>query len=103
MYKRIFAVPYFYYVVHVCMAISVAKGVAFLVANIFNCTPVEAFWKPAEARHCINIEGLLMGNAIAALLIDGIILCLPGPMVFRLQISLRRKFAILGMFLLGSL
>lgn len=72
---------------------------------MFNCIPISAAWKPTTRADaiCIDIESFYYGNAISNLLTDVLILGLPLPIVWGLNMSTNRKIALSGVFLLGSL
>lgn len=86
------------------MALVLSWGISVLITVIFQCDPVSSVVHPAKQKHCIDALKFFLGNGISAMLLDVIILCMPIPMILRLQVfSWRRKVAILGIFLLGSL
>jgi len=62
------------------------------------------FWSNTpESGHCINVEWFYRAMAIPNTLTDGLILALPMPLIWRLQLPKRQKIALCGVFLLGSL
>lgn len=103
MYKRIFRVKPFQYATIAVGLIVLGWMIGVIFAQIFTCTPVEGAWNPAVVQHCIDQTKFYYGNAIANLLTDVIILCLPLPLIWRLQMTTHRKYALSGVFLLGSL
>lgn len=68
-------------------------------------SPFEAAFDPqlVFTYHCIDIQSYLWGVVLSNLVIDLAILYLPLPMVWKLQLSIRQKLALTGMFLLGLL
>ncbi|ERF70232.1 hypothetical protein EPUS_00420 [Endocarpon pusillum Z07020] len=102
MYSRIFRVKPFQYVAAAVGLIVAGWMIGVVFAQIFTCTPVEGAWKITVARHCIDQIKFYYGNAIANLLTDVIILCLPLPLIWRLNMSTRKKRALSGVFLLGG-
>lgn len=103
MYSRIFRVKPFQYVAAAVGLIVAGWMIGVVFAQIFTCTPVEGAWRITVARHCIDQIKFYYGNAIANLLTDVIILCLPLPLIWRLNMSTRKKRALSGVFLLGGL
>lgn len=78
---------------------------AFWLAEIFICgTHPKALWdgKPANV-HCANQSYLLLWFAITDVLGDILILTMPYPCIRKLQMDRRRKIAISGVFMLGTL
>ena len=90
-------------VVWIALALVIGWFISTLSAIIFQCTPVEGAWNQPAAKHCINARAFFLGNGTASMIMDVLILCLPMPMVWRLQLNRKRKLALTGMFLLGSL
>ncbi|MCJ1465320.1 hypothetical protein MMC07_003937 [Pseudocyphellaria aurata] len=82
--------------------------IAWLCGNVFTevflCSPMSAAWDPSLlfSTHCSDIQAFLLGITISNLLLDVIILCMPLPMIWDLQLTTRRKFEVSGVFLLGS-
>lgn len=76
---------------------------AFFLAFIFQCTPIDTVWNPAAlAPHCVNRIGLWLAYAISDVLTDCLILSMPVPAVWQLQMPTRQKVAVSGIFLLGA-
>ena len=74
-----------------------------LFTQIFNCNPIQGAWNVEIGATCIDPVKFYHGNAISNLLTDVIILLLPMPLVWRLQMTFKRKVALSGVVLLGSL
>ena len=102
LYRRIFDVRTFRHVLLVVNFLVIVWGFGTLFSSIFQCTPIRGFWDPPSARHCIDEQAFFHGNGISNLLLDCLILCLPMPMIWRLQLGTKRKLALTGMFLMGS-
>ena len=54
-------------------------------------------------ENCVHLLSFYYGNSITDLLTDVMVLVLPLPMIARLQMPLKQKMAVAGMFLLGTL
>ena len=86
------------------MAYTIMWGIASWIVNLTVCTPVAFFYDHTiPGGSCKNqaVSGSINGGL--SLLGDILILLLPIPMIWRLQINNRRKFALMGIFLLGGL
>ncbi|KAE9363383.1 hypothetical protein N431DRAFT_450160 [Stipitochalara longipes BDJ] len=70
---------------------------------IFQCTPVKAAWDPFIPHTCINFDIFLTIISLINVFSDVLILCLPLPLLWRLQTTPRRKWQLIGMFMMGSL
>ena len=79
--------------------VVVAWGVIFTF--FFSCTPVRRVWDLSVPGHCIDFSGLVLGSAISNVVIDLILLLLPLPMLWRLQMSIVRKASLTIAFALG--
>jgi hypothetical protein len=75
----------------------------FIVAQIFSCTPVDAAWLPAKTQTCIDNVAFYNAVAISNVVFDVTLLILPMPMVWKLQITHKKKFQVCGVFLVGAL
>jgi len=84
-------------------AIVLAWAIACVAGVIFSCNPVNGFWDRSIPSTCIDSTKFFIGNAVPNMVTDTAILVLPVRMVWRLQMSKKRKVAVSGMFLLGSL
>ena len=73
------------------------------VLTILHCNPVDALWDPTVKAKCINFH--TVGIIFSSLNIgtDILILCLPVPQLWKLNMPRRRKYELMGMFSLGGL
>ncbi|MCJ1473366.1 hypothetical protein MMC13_002017 [Lambiella insularis] len=72
-------------------------------ATLFNCVPVEFFWNrelPGGGT-CIDLLQFAYGNGITNLLLDAMVLSLPFPMLWRLQMDAKTKISLCLIFTLG--
>lgn len=79
-------------------------ALAALLVNIFQCWPVQYYYDKDLNGHCMGHQREFfqcMGSL--ALIEDVFILCLPIPVVWRLKITMRQKFAVTFVFSLGGL
>ena len=71
---------------------------------IFECTPIHYFWNRQPVNgHCIDIQKFFVGQAVPNIVTDFALLALPLPLIWKLHIPHGQKFALSGVFLLGSL
>lgn len=73
--------------------------------SIFGCQPVSYFWDKHQpgSGHCIQEVQFFRFNGITNMLLDVMVLLLPIPMVWKLNLERQQKIAVTGMFLLGLL
>ncbi|KAI1382478.1 hypothetical protein F4677DRAFT_401996 [Hypoxylon crocopeplum] len=74
---------------------------AALVSTIFQCSPIERAWNPTLKGTCINTFAWYLSTAALSVLIDFYILLLPVPMIWALQLSLKRRICLLAAFFLA--
>lgn len=79
----------------------------FQTVNAVQCAPVHYFWtqwtrNPGEG-HCINTIKYYRFQALPNIISDLILLALPLPEVWKLQLPRGQKYALSGIFLLGGL
>lgn len=85
-------------------ALIIACCIAFDLAIIFACTPIDYFWTRWDGEHdghCISINGLLWAGAIIAIVIDIWVMLIPLPFIMRLKLSVRKKILAALMFAFG--
>lgn len=102
-YARVFAVTSFQWPVRIMYALNGAWTIAFAITYLFQCTPIEHLWTQAQGARtgCINISVNLY-FAVSSVILDILVLCMPWPMVWRLQMPLARKIGVLSIFMLGA-
>ena len=75
--------------------------VAFNFVALFVCVPVQKSWEPDLKGHCVSGPGAFVGTAASNIAIDGFILILPMPMLWRLHMDVRERLALIGLFAAG--
>ncbi|KAL8931005.1 MAG: hypothetical protein Q9208_000107 [Pyrenodesmia sp. 3 TL-2023] len=104
-YRRIFRGKLFDVLVRVLSAVIVGWGIAFFFATLFECVPVSLVWKTfyGEPRSCYVYFPMFIATAVTNMVIDFALIGLPWPMIWRLQMPLKQKVAVGGVFTLGAL
>jgi hypothetical protein len=103
-YMRIFATKKFITTAYIVMTYTILCAVVTWIVHLTVCTPIAYYYdKTIPGGTCRN-------QAVTSSVYDGlsllgevVILALPIPMVWRLEIETRKKMAICGIFLLGFL
>jgi hypothetical protein len=86
------------------MAYTIAWGIASWIVNLTVCTPVAFYYdKSIPGGSCKDQSVSGAANGALSLLGDLCILALPLPMIWKLHMNTRRKIALCGIFMLGSL
>ena len=102
-YHRIFVNPRFQLIVKCLFAFVCLWGFLMVLIVIAQCIPVEHFWHPKTPGRCVNLDGFFIGSAVPNIVTDFIIVFLPMPLVWRLQLKREQKIALTGVFALAGL
>lgn len=105
---RIFDTPNFRITAYTTLGLCVAWFIASTTVAIIQCLPIHAAWDvqlqpPTGPAQCMDKQKLYWGVGISNLLLDVLILCLPMPVIWTLQLNKQRKLAITFIFLTGSM
>ncbi|KAI1108086.1 hypothetical protein F5Y14DRAFT_117777 [Nemania sp. NC0429] len=103
LYKRVFTTPRFIMIVWVLIAVVVAWIIAFIFSIAFSCSPVASQWDYTLQYTCVDLPTLFTTALATDVATDFLVLLLPVYKVWKLQLPLTRKIAIIGIFLLGVL
>lgn len=102
-YRRIFPTRNFKTAVHIVGTFLVCWFLSVLVVCIFGCIPISASWdRTILGARCINQNRFFLANSILNISGDLIILCMPMPIIWTLQLARSKKIALTAVFLLGS-
>ncbi|ORY07908.1 hypothetical protein BCR34DRAFT_603713 [Clohesyomyces aquaticus] len=106
LYKRIFATHRFILAAWTMIWFLVLWILAFTLVALFPCAPIHVYWSGSAAAQdakCINLPAMYIVNKATNAILDLATLILPIACIYRLQIPLRQKLAIVGIFALGGL
>ncbi|KAK7987357.1 hypothetical protein PG989_007672 [Apiospora arundinis] len=102
LYLRIFGnVRWFRWLCIVLTTIVALYCVASVTVTIFQCTPVARVYNKAVPGRCIDNARFWYANAGFSITTDVVILCIPLPMVYVLQLPRVQKAALMVVFTLG--
>ncbi|PLB40681.1 uncharacterized protein BDW47DRAFT_100645 [Aspergillus candidus] len=88
----------------VLIVYTLAWGATAIFAHIFQCWPVERYWKRHIKGHCIRHQvALFMSTAGLSLGEDVALLLLPLVVVWRLKLVLQQKIQLTLLFSVGTL
>lgn len=103
-YLRIFTNKTLRTTTYIIGAIVAGNGVAGIVASLSSCRPFSARWDPSLfISNCIDAPRFWQGVSIPNVITDVVILLLPFPIVWSIQLDLKQRLALSDVFLLGSL
>lgn len=103
MYYRIFRLPYFKKMAWIVGAIVWAWVICITFLFIFICVPVQKLWYEDLPGRCINQVGTWISNAASTLFTDLVILLMPIPQIWKLQLRTAEKIGLTLAFSLGFL
>ncbi|KAJ5692632.1 hypothetical protein N7462_002055 [Penicillium macrosclerotiorum] len=104
LYYRIFGVVKgFRWALWIVGSLVLSYFVVCVIVSITECSPIAKFWDPTLPGTCINEIAFFRWNGAGNMILDVVVLCLPYPMAWRLQVTLRQKLILTGIFLLGGL
>ncbi|TWU74359.1 hypothetical protein ED733_006412 [Metarhizium rileyi] len=101
MYYRIFRLPYFKKMAWVVGAFVWAWVICITFLFIFICVPVQKLWYPQIPGRCIDQVGTWISNAASTILTDLVILLMPIPEIWKLQLRKTEKLGLTLAFSLG--
>lgn len=104
-YTRVFTMANtkFKYALWAVHTMNIAWFIGTLLSVTFICNPIEKVWDFTLPGTCLNFRRLWLGNGLPNLIIDVIILVLPLPMLWKLQMKTTRRIQISGVFVCGYL
>lgn len=85
----------------VMVGVCICYGIAGVFATIFFCVPVSGFWNPSPTDKCISKQGLWLTHSGINIFTDVIIFLIPVPTVLKLNMNMRQKIAVIGVFCVG--
>jgi hypothetical protein len=90
--KRIFSIKKRFVIsVQILVAILSTYYIAITLVKIFICKPVEKFWNRNVPGSCLNTNVIFVSDCMVSLITDFIILVAPLPVIWGLQMDLKRK------------
>ncbi|KAF2649439.1 hypothetical protein K491DRAFT_549366, partial [Lophiostoma macrostomum CBS 122681] len=104
LYKTLFRNKKMDYVVYMVGALTVSYWLATVITAFTICRPFAYNWnKITIAGRCGDIVAYYLSTAILNLLIDVVIVALPLPILWGLQMNIARKISLTFIFSMGAL
>ncbi|KAI4242737.1 MAG: hypothetical protein LQ352_007180 [Teloschistes flavicans] len=95
--------PHYKILIFIVMVGAILGHVAGTLVLIFQCSPIRKSWVPLTKGKCLANDATFYGLAAVTIFFDVIIFFLPIPLLLKLNINLKKKIALCGVFLLGLL
>ncbi|OAA72086.1 hypothetical protein ISF_01159 [Cordyceps fumosorosea ARSEF 2679] len=101
MYYRIFRIPNFKKQVIVVGTFVICWAITISFLFTFICKPIEKLWIPELEGKCVNEVAVWLANAGSTIFSDIVILMLPIPQIWRLNLKKSEKIGLTLVFGLG--
>lgn len=103
LYRRIFPNRRFRIVMWSLGAFITSYSLVLFFGIIFQCKPIRGAWDPTIDAKCIDLGVIIVVTSALNVFTDVSTLCLPLPLLWRLNLPKERKVQLTGIFLLGGL
>ena len=104
LYLRIFPNRDFRYIVYGVMALTISYWGGTIVPILLLCSPRAYLWDSSSNvnRTCLNVSAVCLTASVINLILDVVVLGLPMPLLWTLQMPLSKRIAIMGVFGMGA-
>src|SRR5689334_19317971 len=104
LYLRLSPYRPFRITVWIAAAVTVIYSVLGSFEFIFNCRPIAKNWDVTiSGGSCIDVAKILTAHGIVNIATDVATLVLPVMLVYKLQLPMKQKVAVAGLFMTGTL
>lgn len=103
MFARIFPTQKFKRILWIVGLFISTYSTIMVITTIFQCRPVKKVWDQTTQGDCIDIRKVWIVMASMNVLTDFLLLCLPLPQLWGLQMRRGTKLQLIGIFSIGSL
>lgn len=102
LYRRIFPNRGFRIIIWSLGAFIVCYSLVLFFGIIFQCKPIRGAWDPTVEAKCIDLGLIILITSALNVFTDVSTLCLPLPLLWKLNLPKERKVQLTGIFLLGG-
>ncbi|OJJ45994.1 hypothetical protein ASPZODRAFT_97429 [Penicilliopsis zonata CBS 506.65] len=88
--------------IYIFLAVLCSYYIAALIIKIRMCLPIPTYWL-GTGGHCLDQQAALIADSVISVVSDLIILLLPLPLTWSLQMSRNRKLRVMGILGAGGL
>ena len=103
LFARIFTSQRFKHLLWAVGLFITTYSAAMALIMTFQCQPIKSLWDPSVKGTCIDRTGVWIVMGSMNVLTDILLLCLPLPQLWRLQMARNKKLQTIGIFSIGSL
>lgn len=90
----------------ILLALTACWFPSFIVVSLFQCVPVRYTWDGWDGTvegHCNNLVAQVWAIAIINIVLDILTITLPIHEIWKLHMSIRKKFQVFAVFSIGIL
>jgi len=102
LYHNLFPSTTFRWFIWAALAYVGIWTVSFFFSHLFTCFPITTFIDFFEGKTCVNQSAMFLSVLYTGVVADFVILLLPMPMIWSLQMRMKMKLAVIGMLSLGA-
>ena len=102
-YSRIFTERRFKIALRVTFALVALWLLACEITVLAECVPISSLWDLSESSRCIKLVPFFVGAGVPNIVLNVLIVCLPLPMIWTLEIERKHRWALSAVFGLGAL
>ncbi|KAL5868717.1 hypothetical protein ACKVWC_009475 [Pyricularia oryzae] len=91
--------------IYFTLFVVVGSGIGIFISSIFACWPIEKSYNllfPPTIGSCVDRPAMYQATAALGVITDVLIISIPVPMIWTLQISKNKKIGLLVLFSIGS-
>ncbi|TDZ51733.1 Satratoxin biosynthesis SC1 cluster protein 4 [Colletotrichum trifolii] len=103
-YLRIFTVGRIQIVIWCTQAFNILLGTAYVLASLFQCQPIQAYWTAWDGEHtgrCSDFRAVVLSHIAVNIGLDVWMLVLPLTQLVGLRLEMRKKIGVMAMFSCG--
>ena len=103
-YARVFPLREFIRYLYAVGALVICWWIAFQGVTTFECSPIHFLWTETPSTgHCIDFLKSFIAMAIPNIATDLVLLALPLPQIWKINLPLTQKLGLIVIFSLGGL
>lgn len=88
--------------VYILIGLLMVYYISGFFIKLFICWPISAYWR-GESGKCLNQSAIVTSDAIISVISDLVILLLPTPLTWSLQMPLKKRLRVTGLLCAGGI
>lgn len=107
LYQRVLdtgSIRWFSWLLKICIVIQCVKDSIFMCLILLECIPISTVWdKSITNAKCLDLHAISVAGAITSITTDIVLMLLPVPVLWRLQVSRAKRIGLVFVFAVASL